>query len=153
MRYTYLIATFLFSVCSGAKAQEKLLSKDEAVSLALENNFGIKVATNQMAIAENNSGLLNSGYLPSLSGTAGANYNELNSNTEYPGQFDSEGVPRPDLEINDAESQAYNAALSLNYTLFDGFGRLYNYKRLKETISVNGTTGQGNHREYRFTVV
>lgn len=132
MRYTYLIATFLFSVCSGAKAQEKLLSKDEAVSLALENNFGIKVATNQMAIAENNSGLLNSGYLPSLSGTAGANYNELNSNTEYPGQFDSDGVPRPDLEINDAESQSYNAALSLNYTLFDGFGRLYNYKRLKE---------------------
>lgn len=132
MRYTYLIATFLFSVCSGAKAQEKLLSKDEAVSLALENNFGIKVATNQMAIAENNSGLLNSGYLPSLSGTAGANYNELNSNTEYPGQFDSDGLPRPDLEINDAESQSYNAALSLNYTLFDGFGRLYNYKRLKE---------------------
>jgi len=132
MRYTYLIATFLFSVCSGAKAQEKLLSKDEAVSLALENNFGIKVATNQVAIAENSSGLLNSGYLPSLSGTAGANYNELNSNTEYPGQFDSEGVRRPDLEINDAESQSYNGALSLNYTLFDGFGRLYNYKRLKE---------------------
>ncbi len=132
MRYTYLIATFLFSVCSGAKAQEKLLSKDEAVSLALENNFGIKVATNQMAIAENNSGLLNSGYLPSLSGTASANYNELNSNTGYPGQFDSDGLPRPDLEINDAESQSYNAALSLNYTLFDGFGRLYNYKRLKE---------------------
>ncbi|RTE54350.1 TolC family protein [Arenibacter aquaticus] len=132
MRYTYLIATFLFSVCSGAKAQEKLLSKDEAVSLALENNFGIKVAMNQLAIAENNSGLLNSGYLPSLSGSAGANYNELNSNTEYPGQFDSEGIPRPDLEINDAESQSYNAGLSLNYTLFDGFGRLYNYKRLKE---------------------
>ncbi len=132
MRYTYLIATFLFSVCSGAKAQEKLLSKDEAVSLALESNFGIKVAMNQMAIAENNSGILNSGYLPSLRGTAGANYNELNSTTEYPGQFDSEGAPRPDLDINDAESQSYNAGLSLNYTLFDGFGRLYNYKRLKE---------------------
>lgn len=113
------------------------MSKDAAVSLALGNNFGIKVAKNQVAIADNNAGILNSGYLPSLTGTAGATYNELNSNTEYPGQFESNGSPRPDLEINDAESQSYNAALRLDYTLFDGMGRLYNFKRLKEQYQLS----------------
>lgn len=132
MGYRYLIAALLISICGGLSAQEKLLSKDTAVSLALENNFGIKVAKNQVAIADNNSGILNSGYLPRLTGTAGATYNDLNSNTEYPGQFETNGDPRQDLEIKNAESQAYNAGLSLNYTLFDGMGRLYNFKRLKE---------------------
>ncbi|MEG3656710.1 TolC family protein [Arenibacter palladensis] len=137
MGYKYIIAGLLIGFCGVVSAQERLLSKDAAVSLALENNFGIKVAKNQVAIADNNAGILNSGYLPTLTGTAGATYNELNSNTEYPGQFESDGNPRPDLEINDAESQAYNAALSLNYTLFDGMGRLYNFKRLKEQYQLS----------------
>ena len=137
MGYKYIIAGLLIGFCGVVSAQERLLSKDAAVSLALENNFGIKVAKNQVAIADNNAGILNSGYLPSLTGTAGATYNELNSNTEYPGQFESNGSPRPDLEINDAESQSYNAALRLDYTLFDGMGRLYNFKRLKEQYQLS----------------
>ncbi|MCK0146443.1 TolC family protein [Arenibacter sp. F26102] len=132
MGYRYLITALLIGICGGLSAQEKLLSKDAAVSLALENNFGIKVAKNQLAIADNNAGILNSGYLPRLTGTAGATYNDFNSTTEYPGQFENNGDPRQDLEIKNAESQGYNAALSLNYTLFDGMGRLYNFKRLKE---------------------
>tara|TARA_R110002012_G_scaffold74351_2_gene188618 strand:- start:3798 stop:5162 length:1365 start_codon:yes stop_codon:yes gene_type:complete len=137
MGYKYIIAGLLIGFCGVVSAQERLLSKDAAVSLALENNFGIKVAKNQVAIADNNAGILNSGYLPSLTGTAGATYNELNSNTEYPGQFESNGSPRPDLEINDAESQSYNAALRLDYMLFDGMGRLYNFKRLKEQYQLS----------------
>ena len=137
MGYKYIIAGLLIGFCGVVSAQERLLSKDAAVSLALENNFGIKVAKNQVAIADNNAGILNSGYLPSLTGTAGATYNELNSNTEYPGQFESNGSPRPDLEINDAESQSYNAALRLDYTLFDGMGRRYNFKRLKEQYQLS----------------
>ncbi|GBF21987.1 MULTISPECIES: TolC family protein [Arenibacter] len=137
MGYKYIIAGLLIGFCGVVSAQERLLSKDAAVSLALENNFGIKVAKNQVAMADNNAGILNSGYLPSLTGTAGATYNELNSNTEYPGQFESNGSPRPDLEINDAESQSYNAALRLDYTLFDGMGRLYNFKRLKEQYQLS----------------
>ncbi|WP_276165299.1 TolC family protein [Zobellia alginiliquefaciens] len=129
---TYIAAFSFLLLTVGLSAQEKKLSKEEAVRLTLENNFGIQVAGNQVKIADNNQGILNSGYLPSLTGTAGANYNELNSTTAYPGQFESTGEPRADLEIDNAESQSYNGALALNYTLFDGLGRLYNYKRLKE---------------------
>ena len=132
-----LISGLLLMVFGSLFAQENLLSKEEAVKLALENNFGIKIAENQVAIADNNQSLLNSGYLPSLTGTAGANYNELNSTTGYPGQFDSDGQARPDLEINHAESQSYNAGLNVGYTIFDGMGRFYNYKRLKEQYALS----------------
>ncbi len=122
----------LFGALNVSIAQEKLLSKEEAIELALEKNFGILVAKNDVSIADNNQSVLNSGFLPSLTGVAGANYNRDDSNIEFPGQVDENGNPVPDLELNQAESQRYNAGLNLNYTLFDGLGRHYNYKSLKE---------------------
>jgi outer membrane protein len=131
-------------------AQDKLLSKEEAVIKALENNFGIQVAKNQVEIAENNSGLLNSGFLPTLIGNAGATYQRDDSTFEFPGQFlrdpatggnllDDAGNPvlRPDAELYKAEAQRYNAGLTANYTLFDGLGRFYNFKRLKEQYQLS----------------
>ncbi len=123
-----LLTAGLFCV----QAQSPLLTKEEAVEQALEHNFGIEVARNQVEIADNNKGILNSGYLPSLSAVAGADYSRDDSTIEFPGQVDDQGNPRPDLEINQAEAQRYTSALQLNYTLFDGLGRLYNYKSLKE---------------------
>lgn len=137
MKNTLISCMLVLGIGANLLAQEKLLSKEDAVNAALENNFGIMVAKNQIRVAENNASILNSGYLPTLTGTAGANYSELNSTTEYPGQIDTNGDPRVDLEINDAESQSYNAGLNLNYTLFDGMGRLYNYKRLKEQYQLS----------------
>lgn len=133
-----MIRSFLvfFIATLGLQAQDSVLSKEEAMALALEENFGIRMARNQVAIAENNSGLLNSGYLPQLSANAGANYNRDDSTIEFPGQFREDGSPRPDLELNQAEAQRYNTGLQLNYTLFDGLGRFYNYKSLKETYQL-----------------
>lgn len=131
MRKIVTVVMFL-GVLITSEAQERLLSKSEAISLALEKNFGILVARNDVAIADNNQDVLNSGFLPSLTGVAGANYNRDDSNIEFPGQVDEDGNPRPDLELRQAESQRYNAGLNLNYTLFDGMGRYYNYKSLQE---------------------
>lgn len=136
MRKIVMIFMFL-GVLFTSKAQENLLSKEEAISLALEKNFGILVAKNDVSIADNNQNVMNSGFLPSLQGVAGANYNRDDSNIEFPGQVDENGVPRPDLELIQAESQRYNAGLNLNYTLFDGLGRLYNYKILKEQYQIS----------------
>ena len=114
------------------RAQDTFLSKEEAMQKALENNFGIKVAKSQIEIAKNNKSILNSGYLPSLTASAGANYKNNESTTEYPGQFGENGTQRADLKIENAESQTYNSGINLNYTLFDGLGRFYNFKKLKE---------------------
>ncbi|MBT8321220.1 MAG: TolC family protein [Eudoraea sp.] len=137
MRYSLVVFALCLAGLSGAIAQEALLSKEEAVNLALENNFGIQVARNQVKLAENNKSILNSGFLPTLTGTAGANYNRDDSEIVFPGQVLEDGTPRPNVEIDQAEAQRYNGNLSVNYTLFDGLGRLYNYRSLKEQYELS----------------
>lgn len=122
--------------------QEIVLSKEDAVAKALENNFGIQVAKNQVEIAENNKSVLNSGFLPTLTGNAGANYQRDDSTFEFPGQFVTDpdtgnSVPRPDTDLYKAEAQRYNAGLTANYTLFDGLGRFYTFKSLKEQYQLS----------------
>jgi outer membrane protein TolC len=51
--------------------------------------------------------------------------------------LDAEFANGETTELNGAKSSRYNAALNLNYTLFDGLGRYYNYKRLKEEYKLS----------------
>ncbi|WP_179008703.1 TolC family protein [Winogradskyella forsetii] len=117
---------FFFGIL--ATAQE-VLSTEEAVKLALEHNYGIKIATNTVEVADNNKDVLNSGYLPTLTGNAGASLDVQNSE----GQL-ANGETRV---AEGAETRRYNASINLNYTLFDGLGRLYNYRRLKEQYQLS----------------
>jgi len=115
---------FILLVFSIQVKAQRVLSPQEAVILTLENNYGIKIASNTVEIAENNSSILNSGYLPTLTANSGATYSLDNTKAKF-----SNGEV---TTLNDAESSRYNASVNLNYTLFDGLGRYYNYKRLKE---------------------
>ena len=131
----------IFLVCFlGAwisEAQTTRLDKEAAFSAALDKNFGIQVSRNQLSIAKNNASVLNSGFLPTVSAISAANYNQDNSTIEFPGQFLEDGSPRPNLTLDQAEAQRYNAGLQLNYTLFDGMGRRYNYKALKNRYALS----------------
>ncbi|NEV94838.1 TolC family protein [Psychroflexus sp. YR1-1] len=128
--FSISILTFILSLCSSAPAHaQELLSKEEAITQMLSNNFGIQLAENQVDIADNNQGILNSGYLPRLTGNAGGNYTK-----------DDQDVTFRDGEQNSivgAETTRYNASINLNYTLFDGLGRFWNYKRLKEEYDLS----------------
>ena len=115
---------------------QNLLRKQEAISQMLANNFGIQLAEKQVEVADNNQSVLNSGYLPTLTGNASAQYDRANDTREFPGAFDANNNPRPNTVIEDAETQRYNASLNLNYLLFDGLGRYYNYKQLQEEYSL-----------------
>lgn len=130
MKNTIAILSIIFITSSIKIFAQEVLTKEEAVTLALENNYGVKIAKNAVTVAENNISILNTGFLPTLTGNAGANYNLDNTEAEF-----SDG--RPDAVLNDAESSNYNANVSLNYTLFDGLGRRYNYKRLKEQYQLS----------------
>lgn len=94
---------------------QDILTKEEAFKQALTNNLGIQIAKKSSEIAENNASVLNSGYLPSLTGLAGATYNSTNIN-----QVQNSGIT---TELNGVETDRYNASVNLNYTLFDGLGR------------------------------
>ncbi|MGJ8684898.1 MAG: TolC family protein [Nonlabens sp.] len=139
-RLLYGIIALLYLAFAKADAQqsmESLLTREQAVELMLENNYGIKIAKNSELIAENNTSILNSGYLPSIQGTAGGSIDESDSRTDFNGALDQNGMPRGDIEINNAQTTQYNAGVSLNYTLFDGLGRLYNFKRLQEQYQLS----------------
>ena len=119
----------IFTVSAGLQAQEKMITKSEAVQLALENNYGIKISNNNLKIAENNKGIMNTGFLPTLTGNAGTTYNLDNTEAEF-----SNGEI---TNLTGAESSRYNASLNLNYTLFNGLGRHYNYQQLKEQYNLS----------------
>lgn len=127
--YKSLLAFFImFWIYSPSSAQE-VLTKQEAITQMLDNNFGIQFAENQLDIADNNQDILNSGYLPSLTGNAGANYTK-----------DDQDVTFRDGESNSitgAETTRYNASVNFNYVLFDGLGRFWNYKSLKEEYNLS----------------
>jgi len=128
MNIKIIIQTFTLFFVITVSAQESL-PVSKAVSLALENNYGIKIANKSVEVAENNTSILNSGYLPTLTGNAGANYNIDNNESEF-----SSGEV---TSLNGAESSNYNASLALNYTIFDGQGRRYDYKQLKEEYQLS----------------
>ncbi len=110
-------------------SSQELLSKDRAINLALEENYGIQIVNNNVEQAENNASLLNSGYLPVITGVAGSTFNIDNTRAEF-----SNGNT---AELSGAESSRYNASVNLNYTLFDGLGRRYNYSRLKRQYQLS----------------
>ncbi len=112
----------------GSVSAQEMLSKQKAIEETLQNNFGIEIANNDLEIAENNKNILNSGYLPSLRGLAGGNYNIENQDVVF-----NNGESNT---VEGAETTQYNASINLNYTLFDGLGRWYNFKSLKETYNL-----------------
>lgn len=108
--------------------QDTLLKKDLAIDLVLRKNFDIEVSQNNLEVADNNQGILNSGYLPTLSTNFGYDFSLQDRLAEVEG--------REPIDQTDLESQSYRASLDLNYTVFDGLGRLYNYKSLKEQYNL-----------------
>jgi outer membrane protein len=131
MRLRKFILSILIAIfwSVGCVAQDSLLTKQEVISRALAENFGIRIAENNVEIADNNQNILNSGYLPTLTGLAGANY-DLNDRVTEPENGET-------VDQRGIESNRYNASINLGYTLFDGLGRLYNYKSLQEQYDLS----------------
>lgn len=118
----------LILFCLFSFAQE-ILTAQQAIALALENNYDIQISNQQLAIAKNNTNFRNTGLLPSLTGTGGYNYNKSDIDVVF-----NDGRS---TELNGAEAEGYNAALNLDYIIFDGLGRMYNYKKLKELYQLS----------------
>jgi outer membrane protein TolC len=129
-KQNFNIIVLVLAVCVSFQGiSQQIVKPSEAISLALENNYGIKISNNTIAIAENNKDILNSGYLPTLTANAGASYNLDNTEAEF---------ANGDItNLNGAESSRYNAGINLNYSIFDGLGRHYDYKILKEEYSLS----------------
>ena len=104
-------------------AQEKL-SLQDAISIALKNNYDIKLVNNDVAIAKNNVNLGNAGILPVAVGTFNTGGSRTNTT-----QTQSTGAQRI---VDGARSTNMSYGVGLDWTVFDGFSMFADYKRLKE---------------------
>lgn len=132
MHYKKLLLIICLSLPFLGFSQE-ILTKQEALEIALKNNFGIKIANNNVKIAKNNSSILNSRFLPSAAINSGADYRRNNQKIVFTDPSSGNDAER---RGDGVITKTYNTSLGINYTLFDGMGRKYNYKQLKETYNL-----------------
>jgi len=112
----------LVSLSFLAKGQTAILSLEEAISIGLKNNYSIQIAGNDSKIATNNNTLGNAGFLPSLNISSGIKENIYSTTTR-----DQNGVSTED---NNQRTETTNLAVSLDWTLFNGFGMFLKKERL-----------------------
>ena len=117
-----IIKVLVLFIGLGAFAQSPL-DRNQAIKLTLENNLNIKLIENSRDMAKNNASILNSGYLPTAS---------LNSSSNISYQDIEIVAGEQNGSVEDSKNEANSTNISLNYVLFDGMGRKYNYKRFKE---------------------
>lgn len=97
----------------------------KCIEIGLENNYSLRITRNKEQISHNNATIANAGFLPTLD--LGAGYDaQLNSNNS---EMRAGGDVQKTRNVLD---QTATAGIDLNWTLFDGFSIITNYKQLKE---------------------
>lgn len=107
-----LYTTLLFVIIGFSAQAQDLLSLEDAVKIALENNYDIKIAENNSKIDATNNNLANAGMLPSLN----ANFTNNNSQIDTK-QTQADGSER---ELDNAKNMNLNYGIGLDWTIFDG---------------------------------
>lgn len=104
-------------------AQQKL-GLEEAIAVALNNNYDIKLVNNDIQMAKNNVNLGNAGMLPRLdaSFTDGGSKQNITRTQSNGNQQTLDGV----------RNTSMNYGAALGWTIFDGLQMFTNYERLKE---------------------
>lgn len=130
LKTIFSLVIILLIFAGFANAQEKLTPED-AVKIALENNYSIKIAKNDKDISENNSTLGNAGFLPTVdaSGSAARSSNDTKQNYSN-GQT---------VNVNGAINKNYAAGINLNWTIFDGLKMFASLDQLKELQKIGET--------------
>ena len=118
-----LLNIIIFLFVFTAKAQE-ILTIENAVKIALENNYEIKISKNNSKINETNVSIGNAGILPRLS----ANVVDTNSL-----QNSSQTLQNGNVNtLDNAKNNRISYGVNLDWTIFDGFRMFARLDQLKE---------------------
>lgn len=126
-----LALTGLLIIGSHVGAQ-RLLTLEEAIATSLQNNYDIRIARNDSMIAGLDYSYRNAAFLPRLNGTIGSTWNNNNQK-----QTLADGTKR---EQRSLKSSNVNAALNLNWTLFDGLRMFATRDKAAEFIRLGELT-------------
>jgi outer membrane protein TolC len=95
---------------------------ERAIQLALANEHGIRIARNEVALAEAQATAGNAGLLPRVDASGRGTYSNQNTSLDF-----VEGIP--DVERNGVVNTALSGQLGLSYTVFNGGGNFANLER------------------------
>lgn len=128
--FTILLIFSLSNTLLFAQAQPTDL--DAVVEAAIENNYNIKIAKNNIEMATSNATIGAAGWLPTAD--VGGNYTYTNNNTvtKFNGNI-------PDQDVQGAASHNYGANVNLRYTLFDGLKPMYTLQKSKVEVQLMNT--------------
>lgn len=133
---TYIISSLLLLIPLIGQAQTTI-TLQEAIDIALENNYQLMQAENNKQLAESRVFSAKADFLPSLSGN-------FNGSLNVGRQFIQE-----DLSFEDARTKGVGGSLNTNITVFNGFANIAN---LRQSQAENQSTSEQNQR-LRETVI
>lgn len=122
LRFTAL--TLLLIMLPAVAHAQDVLTLEEAIGQALEQNYAVRTARNAAEIAANDATLGNAGFLPTVSLNAGYNGSLSNTRQEF-----VNGDPQ---ERTQALTTRQNLGATMQWTALDGWlGRVATYDRLQ----------------------
>ncbi|MBI5858090.1 MAG: TolC family protein [Sphingobacteriales bacterium] len=123
-RFNLLI--ILFPVL--ANGQNKMLTLEEAIATALQNNYNILLAKNDSTSAAIDNSYKNAAFIPRLNGNIGTVWNNNDQK-----QILSDGTKRQSKGLR---SNNITAQLALNWTLFDGLKMFATRDKVEEYVKL-----------------
>ncbi|MBE8724595.1 TolC family protein [Flavobacterium hungaricum] len=125
MNTKFLFFSLLMSFFSASNlAAQEILTIEDAMKIALENNFEIKIAKNNTVINETNVTIGNAGMLPTATANVTDNNSIMNSS-----QTRQDGTT---TKLDNAKNNSLTYGVSLGWTVFDGMKMFARLDQLKE---------------------
>ena len=102
----------LLAATSTLHAQEKVLTLEQAIDVALKNNYDIRLAKNTAELSANDYAYANFAFVPRLNATTGVTWNNTATKQEF-----VNGTTR---DTSGIKGNNINGNVTLSWTLFDG---------------------------------
>jgi outer membrane protein len=123
----YLLLLYSFTASAqqmvDTSAHTNVLTIEQAIDLALKNNYDIRLAKNNAAITENDYAYANWAFAPRVSGTANKTWNTTQTKQNF-----ANGTKRDTAGIRAGN---FAATASLSWTLFDGLQMFATRQRME----------------------
>jgi outer membrane protein TolC len=124
MKRRFFALMVLIGCVAAAQDTIPLLTVEDAVRTALENNYDIRLAKNDLRIDEQNVSLANAGLLPRIDAVINDNNSVQNtSQTRQDGTVTA---------LDNARNNSISYGVNLGWTVFDGFRMFARYDQLEE---------------------
>lgn len=117
-------SVLLFLICFLKTNAQEILTLESAVKIALENNYEIKIATNNLTIEQTNVAIGNAGMLPTVTANVFDNNSVQNST-----QIRQDGTT---ITLDNAKNNNFTYGVRLDWTIFDGLRMFARLDQLKE---------------------